>query len=124
MPDDTTIRHEPHVRPFSEVLPIVDSGNLDAQITAALAEVASDVGRLEKPGVVTIKLTLEPAGSGGRSVTLAGEVTAKPPKAAPPAGFFWLDAAGGFHREDPYQMRLDPARPLDTDTDTPRTLDD
>lgn len=125
--DETAIRHTPEVRPFSKILPLIDHGNLEDQLTAAISDVATEVGRLEKKGSVTLKLTIEPAGSGGRSVTVAGVVDSKPPEPAPPTGFFFIDGGGGLHREDPYSQRLPidaESRQLPDDTDPPRTITD
>lgn len=82
-------------------------GTLNDKITAALGEVVEAVTHLEKPGKVTVEIVVEPAGSGGRTVSVAGHVVAKPPKPAPEISIFYAGDKGSLHREDPYQQRID-----------------
>lgn len=80
-------------------------GLLDSEITAALGEVVEAVTHLEKSGKVVVELTVEPAGSGGRTVMVAGVVKTKPPLPAPEASIFFAGDGGSLHRDDPYQQR-------------------
>lgn len=99
-------------------------GTLNDEITAALGDVVDAVTHLEKPGKVTIEIAVAPAGSGGRTVAVAGKVTAKPPQPAPQMSIFYAGENGSLHRNDPFQQRLaDPAtgeilaNTLDTEDD-------
>jgi hypothetical protein len=82
-------------------------GTLNDEITAALGEVVAAVTHLEKPGKVVVEITVEPAGSGGRTVAVAGKVTAKPPVPAPEMSIFFAGEQGSLHRNDPFQQRID-----------------
>lgn len=90
-------------------------GTLNDELTAALGELVEAVGSHEKPGKLTLTLTVDVAGSGGRTVLIAGEVTTKAPKPAPEASIFYVGDAGTLHRDDPFAMRM-PGVPF-TETD-------
>lgn len=89
-------------------------GTLNADATAALGEVVKAVGDLGKAGKVTIELTIEPAGSGGRTVTIGGRVSGKPPRPAPEVGIFYIGDGGSLHRDDPYAVRMPGVPYVDT----------
>lgn len=81
-------------------------GTLDDELTAALGELVKAVSELEKPGTLTLKLSVDVAGSGGRTVIIAGEVISKAPKPAAEASIFYVGDAGTLHRDDPFAQRL------------------
>lgn len=91
---------------FHEWLADHARGTLDDEATAALADVVEAVGVLARPGKVTIELDIAPAGSGGRTVVVAGRVKSKPPAAAPEASIFYVGEHGTLWRDDPYAMRI------------------
>lgn len=102
---------------FSDWIKTQASGTTDDEMTAALSTVVEAVHQMEKKGKVTLELTVEPAGSGGRNVYLAGKVTAKPPEPLPMPSIFFVGDHGSLHREDPYQKRMfADARDIDADT--------
>ena len=104
--------HEPQgLTPFHQWLKGHARGTLDDDLTAALAEVTQAVTSLDRKGKVVVELTVEPAGSGGRTVAVAGKVTAKPPEPDPEVSIFYADGDGGLHRDDPYQTRIPVADP-------------
>ncbi len=109
--------------PFSTWIAKHARGTLDDDITAALADVVEKVNDLDSKGEVVIKLKVIPAGSGKRTVVIAGEVDAKPPKPAPEVGLFYVGDAGSLHLEDPFQTRIDvsDARHVDPTTGKPTT---
>lgn len=81
-------------------------GTLNDELSMALAEVVEHVAHLEKKGTLALTLTVEPAGSGGRTVSISGKTVAKPPMPTPEVGIFYVGEAGSLHRDDPF------ARPL------------
>jgi hypothetical protein len=113
MPDDT----EPP-RPFSEWITDHARGTVDDELTAALMEVTEAVSHLGKKGAVILRVNIEPAGSGGRTVTTACLVDARPPVADPEQSIFFVGEGGTLHRDDPYQQRFDTA------TRTPRLIEE
>lgn len=92
--------------PFHEWVEGHARGTLDDELTAAMAEVTQAVTSLNEKGQVVVKITITPAGSGGRTVSVAGVVEAKPPTPAPEVSIFYADGDGGLHRDDPYQTRI------------------
>lgn len=95
----------PH-QDFHEWLADHARGTLDNELTAELAELVKAVSELEKPGTLTLQLKVDVAGSGGRTVFIAGKVTSKPPVPAPEASIFYVGDGGTLHRDDPYSPRL------------------
>lgn len=93
-------------RMFDEWLRDHARGTLNDEATAALADVVDAVAHLEKAGKVTLELTVEPAGSNGRTVVIFGRVKTKAPEAAPEASIFYVGDGGSLHRDDPYAQRL------------------
>ena len=90
---------------FSEWIANHSRGNLDAEVTAAVAEVTQAVTHLNRAGSVTIRLDV--TNSGDRTVLVAGTVTSKVPKPDAEAAIFFPDEEGGLHTADPYQERMD-----------------
>lgn len=105
------------ITPFSTWLAQHARGTLDDELTAALAETIEASNELDADGVVTLKLKIKPAGSGRRTVTIEGEVDAKPPKPKPEMALFYVGDSGRLYLEDPFQTRLDTdARRVDPNT--------
>lgn len=112
---------------FSSWLAGHSRGNVDAEMTAAMAEVVEAVAHLEKKGKVVLTFEVEPAGSGGRTVVVRGEVATKPPLPAAEASIFYVGDAGTLHRDDPFQGRMplgEPARAVDNETGEVRHLEE
>lgn len=102
MPEEATTARQP----FHEWLASHARGTLTDELTAALGELVEAVGAHEKAGKLTLTLTVDVAGSGGRTVIIAGEVAVKAPKPAPEASIFYVGEAGTLHRDDPFASRL------------------
>ncbi len=94
------------LRPFSDWLTDHARGTVDQEMTAAMAEVVEAVSHLEKKGTVTLEVTIDTAGSGGRTVSTACVVKAKPPTPAPEQSIFYVAEGGSLDREDPFQKAL------------------
>lgn len=94
-------------RPFHEWLADHARGTLDDELTAALADVVENVAHQEKPGKVTLELTVEAAGRGGRTVVIGGKVKVKLPEQAPEQSIFYVGDGGTLWRDDPYAQRMD-----------------
>jgi hypothetical protein len=97
---------ETKVRPFSEWLAAHRRGELDTEITAALAEMVSAVHDLGKAGSVVLKISVKPGGGRGRTVLVVDAVTIKAPEADREAAVFFVDGAGNLRRDDPYNEAL------------------
>lgn len=103
---DTATTNETELRPFSEWITDHAQGTVDLEMTAALAELTQAVAHHGKKGAVTLKITVEPGGSGGRTVVTSCVVDAKPPIPDPEQSIFYVGDGGSLHRDDPYQQRL------------------
>lgn len=103
MPDEQS---PDQVREFTDWIREHARGSLNDEMTAAMADVVLAVSTLEKPGTVTLKIKVEPIGTGDRTVVTSGQVSSSPPQPAPPASVFYPDAHGGLHRDDPQRPSL------------------
>lgn len=120
MADDTW--PDPSTRlPFNDWVKDHARGTLNDELTMALSEVVEAVTQLDKPGSVVLKLAVDTAGSGGRTVVIAGDVVSKPPKPAPEQSIFFVGERGSLHRDDPYTRRL-PGTAVPTDDAAARRL--
>jgi hypothetical protein len=94
------------LRPFSEWITDHAQGTVDDEMTAALASLVEAVAHHGKKGTVTLKISVDTAGSGGRSVETSCVVESKEPTADPERSIFFVGHGGSMHRDDPFQKRL------------------
>lgn len=111
------------LRQFSDWLTDHARGSVNDEITLALAEVTRSVSEMGAKGSVVLEVKIEPAGSGSRSVATSCKVTAKPPVPSGEKSIFYVDEAGGMHRDDPFAEKLD-LQEAPEPTGEVRTLDD
>lgn len=97
---------EPKVRPFSEWVTTHRRGELDTELTAALAQVTSAVHDLGKAGQLTLKISVKPGGGRGRTVVVVDDIAIKAPEADREAAVFFVDGAGNLRRDDPYNESM------------------
>ena len=97
--------------------PLVDSAGLRLlqehrkgavlnDLAAALRTVTEAVQLAGKSGSVQVKFTIEPATKIANAVVITDDVKATLPKVKQGGSFFFTDAEGNLHREDPKQMPL------------------
>lgn len=93
--------------PFSAFLAEQRKGDLNAEATAALAEVVRAVSDTGKPGSVTVKITISPITKGqpGDQVVISDQVNNKPPREDQTALWYVTDG-GGVSRRGPHQMSI------------------
>jgi hypothetical protein len=94
------------VRPFSEWLATHRRGELDTELTAALAELTSAVHDLGKAGNISLKISVKPGGGRGRTVLVVDAIVVKAPEADREAAVFFVDGAGNLRRDDPYNESM------------------
>lgn len=109
---------------FSTWLATHARGTLDDELTAVLAELVESVQDHEKKGELVLKLIVEPAGSGRRTVTVAGKVATKPPEPAPEMSIFYVGESGSLHRDDPFVQRFPGMAPANEDGEVRRVPGD
>lgn len=88
---------------FADWLASYGTGVLDDKLTAALRDVAEAVVLLDKPGAITLKLTITAKGGG---VIVSPKVTAVAPEAKEGGQFFFVASDGSLSRRDPNQPQL------------------
>lgn len=120
MTDTATTNESPPFTPFSDWLTQHAQGDVDVEMTLALAEVVKAVASHGKKGSVTLKVNIDTAGSGGRTVETSCVVEAKAPTADPERSIFWVGDKGSLHRDDPYQQRI-PLKRVPTEPPLPGT---
>ena len=110
------------VRPFAELLTILDRGTAHAEASRALNDLVAAVRDTGKKGSMSITVELAPLKGSSNQILVAARVVAKPPKSDPGAAMFYVDTSGNLTREDPNQLVLDGLRvvePRPTRTVTP-----
>lgn len=88
-------------RNFNEILGEIDGGLLQQLLSEKLAEVVRNVGDVEKPGTLTLKLGIKPNGEG--KVFIDAKVEAKSPEKPVDTSMFYATPTGDLSRRDPEQ---------------------
>lgn len=91
-------------RPFTQILHEQRRGGLHEELTEQLAELVRAVGQTGKQGVLTLKLTVKPAGDS--MVQMFDLVAINPPQESKDPSIFYTDESGSVHRSDPRQAEL------------------
>ncbi len=98
------------VRPFAELMMLLDHGVAHAEASRALHDLVAAVRDAGKKGSMSIVLTVSPLKGSDAQVVVGAQVTAKPPKSEPAAAVFFLDDTGNLVRNDPRQLEMDGLR--------------
>lgn len=104
------------MRPITDVLREMRKGRIVEDATEALTELVKAVDATNKPGALTLKLTVKPAKDGGWEKTLSAAISTSVPRHDLPDAVFFSNADGQLVRDDPDQ------RELFTDTERPRAV--
>lgn len=115
-PVEGTHTDGPQALSFSAFITENADGVLEDRATAELRDLVQAVLAQQKKGTLVVELTVNPAGGSGRMVRIAGNVTAKPPKAVPEESLFYATRDGGLTKDDPFQPSMfeaPPASPTD-----------
>lgn len=94
------------MRLITDVLREIRRGRAVDQASRLLAEVVRAVDETNKPGSVTITLTVKPEKGGGSQKTIIAAVKAKKPEGDIPEAVFFSDPDGDLHRQDPAQSEM------------------
>lgn len=100
---------ESGVKPFAAWLVEQRRGGLHGEISDALAGLVAACMEHDKPGTLTLKVSIKPAA--GDAVAITDDVTVKAPQADRGAALFFTDARGNLSRRNPRQTEL-PLRDL------------
>lgn len=96
---------------FSDFIRDYRGGALDDQLTAAFADVATNVKLLEKPGSVTLKFKLSEKGG---AVVVEHQLVHVAPQPKTSGQIFFVTESGGLTRRDPSQPQLPTMEDKDT----------
>lgn len=78
-------------RPFADIIGEIRSGGLANELAEQMADLAQAVDLHRKPGEITLKIKLKPAGDG---VEVTDTVAAKIPDYDRPTSFFFVHSSG------------------------------
>ncbi len=104
------------MRPITDVLREMRKGRIVDDATEALTELVKAVDATNKPGALTLKLTVKPSKDGGWEKTLSAAISTSVPRPDLPDAVFFSNADGQLVRDDPDQ------RELFSDTERPRAV--
>ena len=94
------------MRLITDVLRDIRKGRVVDAASEELAELVRAVQATERPGALTLKLTITPQGKGDNAVIVGCDVAVKMPKQPLPDALFFADAEGDLLRDDPTQNRM------------------
>lgn len=98
------------IRPFAELLTMLDSGTAHAEASRGLADLIASVRDTGKAGALSIAVKIAPLKGAGDQVIVQAQVTVKLPKSEPGSAVFWIDDAGNLSRNDPRQLAFEGMR--------------
>ena len=105
-PDTGEILHDDpdvHIRPFAQMLTILDHGAAHDEASRSLHDLVSAVRDLGRSGNLTIKIDVQPMKGAKDQVILTAQVSTKMPKSDPTSQMFFIDNEGNLTRNDPRQ---------------------
>ena len=91
---------------FTDFLRQIRKGAAVDEATAALADVVRAVDASNKPGEVTVRITVKPAKHGGSEKEIICAVASRPPRADIPSAVFFSNEDGDLLRSDPTQTEM------------------
>lgn len=98
---------EVHVRPFAEMLTILDRGAAHDEASRSLHDLIAAVVDLGRKGSLTIAIEVSPLKGMKDQVVLTAQVTTKMPKADATSQMFFVDQSGNLTRSDPRQPQIE-----------------
>lgn len=96
------MQEEP-LQQFSEFISGLKRGQVDDELTAALAALVQEVNDIGKPGSLTVQIKVSK--DDARMLSVVEKVSVTHPKTPRGSSLWFADASGGLHRDDPYQTR-------------------
>lgn len=113
-------------RPFFETLRELRRGQTLLELADKLAELTAAVVQTQKPGKLTLQLTLAPAGKRGTALLMTDKVTLLEPLADQASTIFFPTSDFQLSRNDPNQLtlKLQSAAPPGVDPETGELLED
>jgi len=100
----------PQIRPFAELLTLLDHGAAHAEASRVLHDLSNAVRDTGKAGNMTIRVELKPLKGSTSQLVVSAQVGSKLPKSEPAAAVFFIDDDGNLTRNDPKQLSIDGLR--------------
>jgi hypothetical protein len=98
------------IRPFAELLTILDRGEAHAEASRGLNDLVAAVNDTGKSGSLTITIKIAPLKGSSHQLLVAASVSVKPPRSEPGAGVFYIDDSNNLTRTDPNQPEIEGLR--------------
>lgn len=98
------------VRPFAELLTVLDHGAAHAEASRVLHDLVNAVRDTGKAGNVVIKVEVKPLRGSDSQLVVTAQVASKLPRSEPAASVFFADDSGNLTRHDPRQLEMDGLR--------------
>lgn len=89
--------------PFTAFLSDHRYGELNTELTDALADLVAEVSSLDKGGELVLTIKVAPEGAG---IVVKDVVSVKLPEPPPPVTFYYPTGDGGLSKRDPRQPQL------------------
>lgn len=93
-------------RLITDILREYRGGRLVNELTEELAELVQTVMATDKPGTLTLKLSVKPDKGGENQLTMQADYDTKLPKADFPSSTYFADQDGSLTRTDPNQSEM------------------
>lgn len=97
-----TIKTPP--KKFSDIVAMLDTGNIDAALTMDLADLVEQCHARGKSGSLTLKITVDPQGLQQQQAQITAEHKVTLPKPPLAGSVLFIGDNGSLHRTDPYQQ--------------------
>jgi hypothetical protein len=104
------ITDEPQIRPFAEMLTLLDRGTAHAEASRGLHTLIAAVQTVGRKGGITITIEVSPLKGSDEQVVVSAQVAVKLPKQDATAAMFFVDKSGNLSRQDPNQLEIDGLR--------------
>jgi hypothetical protein len=110
------ITDEPQIRPFAELLTLIDRGAAHAEASEALHTLIASVQSTGRKGGMAIAIEIEPLKGSTDQVIVKAQVSTKLPKQDPTSAMYFVDPKGNLSRQDPRQMEIEGLRVVEPKT--------
>jgi hypothetical protein len=105
--DDEVNQAEPAIdAAFLSLLQLHRGGQVLTDLSQAMREAIEAAQAQGKPAGITLKMVFKPAANGSNAVVVADKIKTTLPEPKPVTSFFFSDAHGNLHRNDPNQREL------------------
>lgn len=91
---------------FTSLLTQHRGGQVLTDLSQAMRDAIEAAQLQNKPAGITLKMVFKPAANGSNAIVVADKIKTTLPEPKPVTSFFFSDANGNLHRNDPNQREL------------------